>query len=485
MAKIYFCGPAGRVEYFDTGTSTWHDMSFASVFGGSCIHGTGPNNIWVGTSGYYNESYMELWHWDGNSWTMHQIPTGYMWGAIMGVWSLGPNETYIVTDESNYSGIYKWDGVQIQTLWVNGNNSYNFTGIEALSSTEVYIWGGYMWGTGLFRWNGSSLDYETWTFPNEADIRCFTAVSSTEQYLVVIEYFGYENKGKRIYKGSFGGSWAVDYDWVSESGANGFVASGSGLHCDRDTGFVWGVTSEGASQPFRQRIKSGGSWSYVDVPEHDPTHMTDIHKAAIGPGGLVRAIPCIGYGAYDDTCTYDGSWSFHDRINGGLAASWILDIDIDVGATTVSTVTPIAKDVIKLIFASFVVVNEGLLNPDSYSIAAGIAVKTVLPPEDDITDSILLQLSPGAVAGTEYEITIPSAGIEDKISPDKISVDTTLYTPDGSPLKTMSATWTHHKTKVDAVLRTLPQMYKKSTDSVVRMLLQSIGMSDEAIGGDF
>jgi hypothetical protein len=158
-----------------------------------------------------------------------------------------------------------------------------------------------------------------------------------------------------------------------------------------------------------------------------------------------------------------------------LSTSSTVDID---------RVVVIAQDVIRLDFTGPVVATPSLSDPDSYSITGGLAVKSVLPIEGRVTSSVFLQLIPKATWRTDYEITLPSAGTDKLV----VWVDlplTTIYKPDGEPLQTMSAQWTHHRTKVDSVLASMPGMFDLGISSNLRMILQAIANSDEEIGGDF
>jgi hypothetical protein len=156
---------------------------------------------------------------------------------------------------------------------------------------------------------------------------------------------------------------------------------------------------------------------------------------------------------------------------------------IDVDTTVeISAVTPIAKDLIKVEFDSDLVVNNALLDPNSYNLSSVIEVATVLPIDGIVTSEVYLHLFPHAQPATEYLIIIPSAGAVVEIDTTQLPTET-FYTPTGVPVATMSITWTQHRTKVDKALANLPKIYNKSIDSLLRMIVQTIMISDEKVGG--
>jgi hypothetical protein len=147
----------------------------------------------------------------------------------------------------------------------------------------------------------------------------------------------------------------------------------------------------------------------------------------------------------------------------------------------------IAKDVIRLNFSFAVAVTESLLDPSSYIITSGTEVIDVLPivgdPDAATTMNVYLKLSPKATHGTDYEITLPSAGDVAFIDPNERPAET-IFLPSGAPLSTMSTEWTHQYTKVDAILAKFSNMYAKNLGSNCREILQAISISDEIIGGE-
>ncbi len=153
-------------------------------------------------------------------------------------------------------------------------------------------------------------------------------------------------------------------------------------------------------------------------------------------------------------------------------------------AVGISDVTPVAKDLIKVQFSGDIAATAQVLDPNSYELSPIIGVAEVLPVEGDVTNAVVLRISPKAVASTTYTLTIPSAGIVTPLPSADIPPET-FYTPAQVPLQTMDGSWMHHRTKVDAALANLPPLYSKAVGGTARAIVQAIGMSDEEIGGDF
>jgi hypothetical protein len=158
---------------------------------------------------------------------------------------------------------------------------------------------------------------------------------------------------------------------------------------------------------------------------------------------------------------------------------------------TISTVTVVARDVIKVNFNAAVAITESLITASSYQISGGsyeVAVDRVLPIVDGQnaeTTAVYLALRPKALPGDAYEITIPSAGAVLELQLEDPVPEETLYSPDGGLIAAMTAEWFQHRTKVDSVLSSFPGSYSMDLDSSLRMILQAITISDEVIGGDF
>ncbi len=179
-----------------------------------------------------------------------------------------------------------------------------------------------------------------------------------------------------------------------------------------------------------------------------------------GPGGKLPQGPAIEVSVY-----LEGVESFQDSYDLEIQEQLTLDI---------SQVFVVAKDIIKLTFSSPLAVTAELQEPGTFVItpsgASPIEVLSVLPLEDKTTTVLFLQLAPKAELGADYRIAIAEGGV---------------FSPAGDAFLAVNKTWTHHRTKTDAVVASLAGMYNPGMESTLRIILQAITMSDEEIGGDF
>lgn len=138
----------------------------------------------------------------------------------------------------------------------------------------------------------------------------------------------------------------------------------------------------------------------------------------------------------------------------------------------IDDVVPIARDLIEVEFSGDIAVTESVLAPANYVLSPGISVAEVLPIDGDVTDSVILRISPKATIDTIYSLTVGT-------------FPETFYTPEQVPLEAMTGSWLQHKTKIDSVLASLPAMYSRAVGANIRTILQAVAISDEEIGGDF
>jgi len=315
MARVYGVHDGGKCHFYDTESETWNDLSPPTAYVVNAVHGTGPNNIWVGCAGFWGIP-VELWHYNGSTWTKHEINLGASgYGNIVSLWVLSETEAYATASATNYQALWKWNGITWSCLY-SGGNSPGLYHVQALSSTEVYMWGyrssaypNRPWA--LFRWNGSSLEYETTEFEGVSGyyVDAFTAVDSNTMYIVPRWTPG-SSVGEVIYKGKFGGPWTIDYDFSGEG--NGFYAGNGvgGMVSDPATGYVYGVTCNGGNVR-KQRIKDG-TWSTSDGP---PLHVNALgcRPVSIGGAGVVRIVQADYLFGDDCGVYYDSSWHTFNR----------------------------------------------------------------------------------------------------------------------------------------------------------------------------
>jgi len=120
----------GEIVKFDGGTWT----TARSPFSVSAIHGTGPDDMWIGGAGG------SILHWDGAA-----FRSGFFPGSttVGGVWSAGRCEAFAAS-----FGGYRWLG----SSWANGFSGAGGPGISGSSPNNV-------WTTGsptMLQWNGST-----------------------------------------------------------------------------------------------------------------------------------------------------------------------------------------------------------------------------------------------------------------------------------------------------------------------------------------
>lgn len=139
-------------------------------------------------------------------------------------------------------------------------------------------------------------------------------------------------------------------------------------------------------------------------------------------------------------------------------------------ATVVATV--FAADVIKLEFPELMKNNAVLQNPATYTVipignGIPVEVKEVKTGNDGRVTEIYLIVTPFTI-GEEYVINILSS----------------LLTIEGNILTIgADASFIGRNTKIDRMVKSRPAMYDMNSGSLLRVILEAIGNSDELIGG--
>ena len=135
----------------------------------------------------------------------------------------------------------------------------------------------------------------------------------------------------------------------------------------------------------------------------------------------------------------------------------------------------VAQDILKVTVNNDLAITKAYGNPASYDVlnVAGeaVEVKSVLPVSGKSTKDIWLQISKPTTGGT-YKVQINGSRVH--------LIDGTLL---GSNL--ISSEYKHNRTKVDAVIQSMPELYDLGNRTVLRGLFEAILISDEEIGGDF
>lgn len=144
------------------------------------------------------------------------------------------------------------------------------------------------------------------------------------------------------------------------------------------------------------------------------------------------------------------------------------------GDATVLEVNVIASDELEVVFNMDMAVNDALRLKDNFTVdetpgsGVPVTVKEVIVPKGVTTTSTLRLIVTEFSVGEEYLVIV-----SDSIS-----------TPSGEPISHFrSAPFVGRRTKVDAVLNSMPALFAKGPKSSLRAILTSIGRSDDAIGG--
>jgi hypothetical protein len=416
MAKIFGSHNAGKLEYYDTDAEVWVDLSVPTAYPIYAVHGTGFNDIWVGCAGFWGIP-VETWHYDGATWTKHEINLGASgYGNIVSLWALSPTEVYAIATASNYSALWKWNGTNWSALYVHASSWWGFAHVQALSSTEVYIWGhassaypNLAWG--IWKWDGSTLTQEPTEISGVSGsyIDAFTAVDSDNLYAVprVVDT---EQNGRVIWKGKFGGPWIHDYDFRGEAGANGF-RYGGGMVSDPVSGYVYGVTNDGGAANIRkQRIKSGGVWSTEDGPPLN-VNALGCRPVKIGGAGVIRIVQADYLFGDDCGLYYDDAWHTFNR--DAYFETFVLYFDpigfIDAEQT--------GDYELSLTFGKAMKTTgpEGVLlaDPATYKLeayGAGLPAGAFYPSAVNVVSSTLVRLTiPLVTRGEAYKMTVVQA----------------------------------------------------------------------------
>ena len=141
--------------------------------------------------------------------------------------------------------------------------------------------------------------------------------------------------------------------------------------------------------------------------------------------------------------------------------------------TTISKIEFVAKDLIRVIFVGDVVLDDQYYDINNYAITfvgsadTDVNVRRVMAPTTDVkVASYVLLVTDRHAEGTRYSLTASN-----------------LTGRNGTTVVAAAKEATGRRTKVDAILSTLPSHYDKRPESVVRNVLTAIGWQDDLIGG--
>lgn len=135
------------------------------------------------------------------------------------------------------------------------------------------------------------------------------------------------------------------------------------------------------------------------------------------------------------------------------------------------TINPVGADVVRLVFPFELVINTAYRDPGSYSVSVekgsgSIAVREAIPPTDGLTASEVILYLDRPTKGTQYRVDI-----------------TGLLRRNGDAV-TAFGRFQGRRTKLETMLRGVPQHWDKRPKSVMRNVLAAISIEDDRIGGN-
>jgi hypothetical protein len=139
--------------------------------------------------------------------------------------------------------------------------------------------------------------------------------------------------------------------------------------------------------------------------------------------------------------------------------------------TSISGIYIIAKDKIRILFSTEVSKSHELLKESTYSLynnsrGTNNVIKEVMPLPDKATDYVDLRIS-NITWGESYTFSIGDDLIADI---------------DGLLIPSQEVSFIAHRTKVDNILKHMPDLYDAKKGNI-RTILEAIGLSDNDIGG--
>jgi hypothetical protein len=262
--------------------------------------------------------------------------------------------------------------------------------------------------------------------------------------------------------------------WASQSTGLTGSSNVNGLWA-ADANNVWAVTQDGQiayySGSWSVQLASGAGNFFNGVWGIDAENVWAVGYSSVSTAGIVfKYNP--GTLSWDNiTSSFPSPPTPGEELYSvwaGLSSGPTLDVPEES-----YRVIAIARDVIKVEFGVIAAVTPNLLTASTYqftSLTGGAAIeaKEVLPVTGVITDHVFIVISRASTDQT-YQLNI---------------ADDTLYTPDISSLIFPDIEWIHNRTKTDSVIDSLPEMYGMRYRSLIRVLLESISISDEEIGGE-
>jgi hypothetical protein len=135
-----------------------------NVYAVRSIHGTGPNDIWVGCHGSWWALANDMWHWDGGAWTSAQVGWYTSFNHIHAV-----NAGLVYASGANPvdDKVFRYNGAwaEIQS-WTGGSTEHGGWGVFATAADNVFV-GVFRDSTGvsyIYRYTGVWGLVATWPF---------------------------------------------------------------------------------------------------------------------------------------------------------------------------------------------------------------------------------------------------------------------------------------------------------------------------------
>jgi hypothetical protein len=237
----------------------------------------GPDNAWVfgGSSVGGNNGYPVAEHWNGKAWGAVALPAGLS-GSIVAASSSSASDIWAVSGLNGY--VLHWNGATWSVALQLAETSYpsQFTGVTAVSPTDVWVFGGVLNGrTGLvgygtWHFNGKQWAKVTGTGRNIVEA---SAVSASD-----IWAFGGPDDSADNVEQFTGSAWHL----VSVPASAGFPYYVLAL----SAGSVWLAGEDtAASQAYATLTHwNGRAWTGFAVPVPAPSQINAM--APDGQGGL-------------------------------------------------------------------------------------------------------------------------------------------------------------------------------------------------------
>jgi len=198
-------GNAPETQHFDG--SAWSVVTALGIGAGYTpflrdVAALAKNDVWVvgdaeGDVGndYYFGPLPLVEHWDGASWSMVPTPNVGAFDGLNAVSAASDNAVWAVGSSDDGRITERWDGTAWKVVGPVAGASFQWTGIEAISPTDVWVVGFNPGGSGgeeesplTARWNGTHWKYVYVPPPSQGagDVGTFaiSAISSKDMWAV-------------------------------------------------------------------------------------------------------------------------------------------------------------------------------------------------------------------------------------------------------------------------------------------------------------